>query len=80
MALFKGQDEAKILDLTVAKVKDANPAFEKADISSAAKSFFSKMVAADAYKPALKVKGSGYLIIVGQGGGRSRGMLAEERE
>ena len=45
------------MDLTVAKVKAANPAFEDEDISNAAKSFFAKMVAADSYKPALKVRG-----------------------
>ena len=53
--LFKGCDEARILDLTVAKVKQANPTFDDDDVSNAAKSFFSKMLAADAYKPALKV-------------------------
>ena len=56
MSAFAGCDEAKILELSVSKVKESNPGFNPDDISQAAKSFFAKMVAADSYKPTLKVR------------------------
>ena len=56
MSAFAGCDEANILELSVSKVKESNPGFNPDDISQAAKSFFAKMVAADSYKPTLKVR------------------------
>jgi thioesterase domain-containing protein len=64
MTCFKGLDRDAMLEVGVDKVRLANPSLEKEDIAAAASSFFDKMVAADAYKPASKVSKSTPVLLI----------------